>query len=74
MSGSTWTGNPDDSSNPPVSVASYIGVIVPTQVTQSGGTISGPVAELAVLQIDNPAGYALGPGHSGPGPLLAVAP
>lgn len=72
-SGNTWTGNSGNSSNPPASMSSYIGVIVTTQASMSGGTTSGNVVEVAVLQVDNPASYAPDPGHDGTGTLVAIS-
>jgi len=72
VTGGTWTGSSGNSGNPPASAPSYIGVIVTTQATKSGGTTSGNVAEIAVLQVDNPASYAPNPGHAGTGTLVAI--
>ncbi|HET7034476.1 MAG TPA: Ig-like domain repeat protein [Thermomicrobiaceae bacterium] len=70
--GSGWTTDPGNSSSPPSSVASYIGVIVTTDVQQDGSAISGNVAELVVVKVDNPSGYLPDPGHPASGVVLAV--
>jgi hypothetical protein len=72
VGGATWTSTPGNSSNPPSSVANYIGVIVSTQIAKKGNVISGNVAETAILKVDNPAGYQPDPGYSGTGVLVAV--
>lgn len=72
VTGKNWTTRPGNSSNPPASVATYIGVIVATHIDKSGSTISGNVAEIVVLKVDNPSAYAPNPGHSGTGIMVAV--
>ena len=49
-------------------------VIVATQATKQGGAISGNVAEMAVLQVDNPSAYQPDPGHAASGVVVATAP
>jgi len=70
--GQSWTARPGNSSKPPTSVPTYIGVIVATKITKSGSTISGDVAEVVVLKVDDPNAYAPNPGHSGTGVLVAA--
>jgi hypothetical protein len=55
-------------------VASYLGVIVATQITldPTTGTISGNVAERLVLRLDNPSGYQPDPGVQSSGVLVAI--
>ena len=72
VSSTTWTANPGNSSNPPSSIAPYIGVIVTTTVTKKGSSISGNVTEVVVIQVDNPSGYQPNPGHPASGILVAV--
>jgi len=72
VTGASWTTRPGNASSPPSSVASYIGVIVATNIDKSGSTISGNVAEIVVLKVDNPAAYAPNPGHPGTGVMVAV--
>jgi hypothetical protein len=72
VSGSTWTSSPGNSSNPPATIGSYIGVIVSTQITKSGNQLTGNIVETVVLKVDNLAGYAPDPGHSASGIVVAV--
>jgi hypothetical protein len=66
----TWTSRPGNSSDPPATLPSFMGVVVSTTVGKSGSTVSGDVAEIVVVQT-NP-GYAPNPGHSGTGTVIAV--
>ena len=68
--GSTWTTSPGNSSNPPSTVPAFMTVIVSSNVTQSGSTISGNVKK--VLIVETQAGYAGNPGHPGYGRVVAV--
>ena len=70
----TWTTRPGNSSGPPDSVASYISVIVATYSTKDGSDISGNIAEVVLLKVDDPSGYKPNPGHSGSGVVIAVIP
>jgi hypothetical protein len=70
--GSRWTSNPGNSSNPPASIANYIGVIVTTNATKTGNTLSGNVAELVILKVDNPSSYQPNPGHPASGTMVSV--
>jgi probable HAF family extracellular repeat protein len=70
VTGATWETRPANSSRPPDSVASYIGVIVATHVRRQGATTTGNVAELVVLQVDNPSNYKPDPGHVGTGVMV----
>jgi hypothetical protein len=67
--GGTWTTRPGNSSGPPSSVPSYMGVIVSSAVGKSGPTISGDTASIVVVHTD--AGYAPNPGHAGTGTVVA---
>jgi von Willebrand factor type A domain/Bacterial Ig-like domain (group 3) len=67
--GQTWTTGPGNSSDPPSSVPSYMGVIVSSSVGKSGSTISGDTASIVVVHTD--AGYADNPGHAGTGTVVA---
>jgi Big-like domain-containing protein len=72
VSGAAWTSDPGNASDPPASVATYIGVIVSTHIAKNGSVESGNVAEVVVLKVDNPAGYQPNPGHPGSGVMVAV--
>jgi hypothetical protein len=72
VSGNTWTSSPGNSSNPPSSVGSYIGVIVTTQTDKTGSSLSGNIAELVVLRVDDPAAYQPNPGHPASGVAVAI--
>jgi hypothetical protein len=67
--GGSYTGSPGDSSAPPASLPSYLGVAVSSSVTQSGSTMSGNVAHIVVVKTDP--GYAANPGHAGTGTVVA---
>jgi hypothetical protein len=64
-----WTTGPGDSSLPPASVPSYMGVLVSSAVTQSGSTVSGDTTHIVVVKTES--GYAPDPGHSGAGLIVA---
>src|SRR5262249_30684287 len=67
--GQTWTTDTGDSSNPPSTVPSMMGVIVASHVTQSGSTISGDIVHIVVVRTDS--GYQPDPGHPGTGTIIA---
>lgn len=73
VSGSQWTAGGGNSSNPPASVAQYIGVLVTTQASKSGSTTTGNVSRVVILRVDNPQGYQPNPGHSATGVMVANA-
>ena len=68
--GGTWTGSTGGSATLPSSVPAYMAVVVPSKVTQTGGTISGNVAEVVVVKT-NP-GYQPNPGDPGTGTVVAT--
>jgi cysteine-rich repeat protein len=70
--GGSWTTDPGNSSNPPAGVSSYIAVIVTSQVTKSGSTISGNIPRVAIVKTN--AGYSPNPGHAGTGTVVAILP
>ena len=72
VTGSTWVSNPGNSSNPPASIGNYMSVIVATHITKDGNVITGNIAEVVVLRVDNPEAYQPNPGHSGTGVMVAV--
>ena len=69
---SSWTTTPGNSTSPPVTVPSYIGVFVSSSVTKAGSEVSGNVTELAIIKTDP--GYAPDPGHPGTGTIVAIVP
>jgi Bacterial Ig-like domain (group 3)/von Willebrand factor type A domain len=68
--GGTWTTGPGNSSDPPSSVPSYMGVIVSSSIGKSGSSISGGTASIVVVHTDG--GYAANPGHAGTGTVVAT--
>jgi len=68
--GRSWTSQPGNSSNPPASVPQIMSIIVSSNISQSGSTISGIVRAIAIVQVDP--GYGPNPGHAGTGKILAV--
>jgi hypothetical protein len=68
--GGSWTASPGNSSGPPATVPSYMGVIVSSTVAQSGGSISGDVPMIIVVKTDP--GYGPSPGHAGTGTVVGV--
>jgi hypothetical protein len=68
--GSTWTTRTGNSSVPPTTIPSTINVIVSSNITQSGSTISGNIVHIVVVQV-NP-GYGPNPGHAGNGRIIAT--
>jgi len=69
--GGTWTASPADSGNP-VSppLPSFMGVVVSSNITKTGNTISGAVSKIVVV-VSNP-GYDTNPGHAGTGKIVAT--
>lgn len=67
--GQTWTTDTGNSTPPPPTVPSLMGVIVASNITQSGSTISGDIVHIVVVQT-NP-GYQPDPGHPGTGTIIA---
>jgi len=68
--GQQWTTDPGNSTPPPPSVPTVMGVIVSSQVVQNGSVISGDIKELVV--VENDPGYQPDPGHQGTGKILAI--
>jgi parallel beta-helix repeat protein len=73
VTGSTWTAKPGNSM-PPATIGNYISVIVATHIDKKGNVISGNIAEIVVLQVDNPSSYLPDPGHPGSGVVVAILP
>lgn len=65
-----WTTRSGNSAPPTTGVPSYMGVLVTSQVTKSGATITGDFSEIVVVITDP--GYRPGPGHSGTGRIVAT--
>jgi hypothetical protein len=65
----TWTSRTGNSSRPPDTLPSFMGVVVSSSITQSGSTISGDVPKIIVVT-PNP-GYEPNPGHPGTGTVVA---
>ena len=68
--GGNWSASPGNSSTPPATVPSYMGVIASTTVGKSGSAISGDGPIIVVVKTD--AGYANDPGHAGTGTVVAT--
>jgi hypothetical protein len=68
--GGGWIASPGNSSGPPPTVPSYMGVIASSSIGQSGNTISGDVPIIIVVKT-NP-GYGPSPGHAGTGTVVAT--
>lgn len=68
--GAAWKTSPGDSSDPPGSVPSYMGVLVSSSVTMSGSTFSGNIAKIVVV-LTQP-GYGPNPGSPGTGTVVAT--
>ena len=69
VSGSGWSTDPGNSSSPPGSLPSYMGVIVTDSAQKHGSQISGSVDRVVVVHT-NP-GYESNPGHAGTGTIVA---
>ena len=68
--GGSWSTRPGNSSKPPATLPSYMGVIASSAAVQSGSTISGTGPIIVVVKT-NP-GYSANPGHPGTGTVVAV--
>jgi hypothetical protein len=68
--GGSWISDPGNSSGPPASVPSYMGVIASSSVAQSGSTIAGNDPIIVVVKT-NP-GYGPDPGNRGTGSVVAL--
>jgi hypothetical protein len=67
--GEKWTSLPGNSSGPPPGpLPEYIDVIVSSQITKSGRTISGDTKEVVLVKTEP--GYAPDPGHAGVGTVV----
>jgi hypothetical protein len=68
--GSDWTTTGGNSPPPVTGIPTYMGVVVASNVAQSGSTISGDTVHIVVVKT-NPA-YAPSPGHPGNGTIVAT--
>jgi photosystem II stability/assembly factor-like uncharacterized protein len=67
--GISWTTQPGDSSAPPATIPTYMGVLVASSVSKSGSEISGDAPSIVVVKVDP--GYAPEPGSPGTGTVVA---
>ena len=67
--GEKWTSKPGTSSASPATVPEYIEVVVASEISKSGSTISGNAPEVVVVKT-NP-GYS--PANQGTGKVVVVA-
>lgn len=70
--GTTWTTRPGNSSDPPATIPTYVGIVVPTTVTHNGSVQTGDVYKIVVIKAKP--GYMDDPGlpHNGLGPVVAT--
>lgn len=69
--GTSWSTRPGNSSGPPLApLPGFIDVIVASDITKSGSTISGNTLEVVVVKTDF--GYAPDPGHAGTGTVVEI--
>ena len=69
----TFTTGTGDSTVPPAGpLPPVITVLVTNSVTQSGSTVSGTIAEFALVATDD--GYDSNPGHGGTGTVIGFIP
>jgi hypothetical protein len=70
--GGTFTTRPGNSSAAPDAsvIPAFMGVIVTSEVSKAGSTISGPISRIVVVTPDP--GYAPNPGHPGTGTVVAT--
>ena len=68
--GGSWSTDTGNSTPPPPSVPSFMGVIVSSRVTQSGSIISGDIKQVVIVR--NDPGYGPSPGNPGTGTEIAV--
>jgi hypothetical protein len=68
--GGSWSTDTGNSTPPPPSVPTFMGVIVSSRVTQSGSVISGDIKQVVVVR--NDPGYGPSPGHPGTGTEIMI--
>ncbi|MCU1378741.1 MAG: putative internalin [Acidimicrobiales bacterium] len=69
LAGGLWTTKPGNA-KPPATVPSYLVVIVASNITKSGSTISGNTVARVIIKTES--GYGAAPGHVGSGKIVAV--
>lgn len=73
VSGTSWSARPGRG-KPPTAIATYIAVIVTTQITKDDDRISGNVSRRVIVRVDDPAAYRADPGHAAFGVVVATLP
>ena len=69
--GTNWTTDPGNSTPPPAgALPSYMAVVVSSNITKSGKSITGNDIHIVVVHINN--GYGPNPGHSGTGTIVGI--
>jgi hypothetical protein len=69
--GETWTTSPGNSPPPPPGpLPAFIEIIVSSNITQSGNTISGDIQSIVIVATNG--GYEANPGHPGTGTVVSV--
>lgn len=68
--GATWTTDPGNSTPPPASIPPYMAIIVASNVTKSGSSISGDILHVVIVKTNS--GYQGNPGHAGTGTIVSV--
>jgi hypothetical protein len=68
--GLTWTTDPGNSTPPPASIPPYMAIIVASNVSKSGSSISGDILHVVIVKTDP--GYQGNPGHAGTGTIVGV--
>ena len=66
----TFGSSGGNSSSPPGSVPSYMGVLVTGSVTKAGSDVNGSWSHITVVKVAP--GYASNPGHAGTGTIVAT--
>lgn len=68
--GTHWTTSPGNSSSPPATIPSFMGVIVSSSISKSGPRIAGNTVHIVVVRTDP--GYQPNPGHAGTGTIVGI--
>jgi hypothetical protein len=68
--GSNWVTTTGNSPPPTRTVPSYMGVLVTSNVSQSGSSVSGNTLHIVIVRVRP--GYAPNPGHDGTGTVVAT--
>jgi hypothetical protein len=68
--GDTWTTTPGNSPPPPAGpLPAFMTIIVSSNITKSGNTISGDIEHIVIVQTNS--GYSNDPGHAGTGTVVS---